>query len=76
MATIENRSRYQVTVKNRDDLTKKFPFDKFSAVEAYMAWNCLKIPRHAAGAWPRGTTRKVQNARYLLQSAMDSQAPV
>lgn len=37
MANIDNPSRYQVTVKNRDGLTKKFPLDKFEVVEAYMA---------------------------------------
>ena len=37
MATIENRSPYQVTVKNCDDLTKKFSFNKLPGVEAYMA---------------------------------------
>ena len=36
MASIVNRSRYQVTVKNRDDLLKHFPYNKLAAVEAYM----------------------------------------
>ena len=36
MASIVNRSRYVVTVKNRDDLLKNFPFNRLPAVEAYM----------------------------------------
>lgn len=36
MAHIANRSRFLVTVKNRDDLTKHFSFDKLPAVEAYL----------------------------------------
>lgn len=35
MASIENRSHYQVSVKNRDDLTKTFPHDKQKKAEAY-----------------------------------------
>ncbi|MGK5007060.1 hypothetical protein [Janthinobacterium sp. LB2P70] len=35
MASIENRSHYQVSVKNRDDLTKIFPHDKQKNAEAY-----------------------------------------
>jgi integrase len=35
MASIENRSHYQVTVKNRDDLTKTFPHNKVEKAEAY-----------------------------------------
>ncbi|MDN2699159.1 site-specific integrase [Janthinobacterium sp. SUN073] len=35
MASIENRSHYQVSVKNRDDLTKTFPHDKQKNAEAY-----------------------------------------
>lgn len=31
-----NRSRFRVTVKNRDDLTRHFPYDKVDAVKAYM----------------------------------------
>ncbi len=37
MATIENRSKYQVTVKNRPDLTLKFPFNRLADVKAHMA---------------------------------------
>lgn len=37
MADITNRSRYRVSVKNRDDLVALFPFNKLDAVEAYMA---------------------------------------
>lgn len=37
MATIENRSKYQVTVKNRPDLTVKFPFNRLADVKAHMA---------------------------------------
>lgn len=36
MASIENRSHYQVSVKNRDDLTKTFPHDKQKNAEAYL----------------------------------------
>ena len=36
MATIENRSRYCVTVKNRDDKTRRFPYTQFAKAEAYM----------------------------------------
>lgn len=36
MASIENRSRFVVTVKNNDALTKHFPFNKLPAVQAYM----------------------------------------
>lgn len=35
MASIENRSNYQVTVKNRDDLTKSFPHTAKKKAEAY-----------------------------------------
>ncbi|MFO1228062.1 hypothetical protein [Roseateles sp.] len=37
MASIENKSRTQVSVKNRDDLTKLFPHDKLAAASAYVA---------------------------------------
>jgi integrase len=37
VATLENRSRYCVSVKNRDDLTAFFPFSKFAATQAHMA---------------------------------------
>lgn len=36
MARIENRSRFTVTVRNRGDLTKTFPFDATEAVAAYI----------------------------------------
>jgi len=36
MASIENRSRTQVTVRNRDDLTRFFAHDKTSQAEAYL----------------------------------------
>lgn len=36
MADITNRSRFRVTVKNRDDLTAHFPFNKFEAVDTCM----------------------------------------
>jgi len=35
MASIENRSHHQVTVKNRDDLTKVFPHNHVKKAEAY-----------------------------------------
>lgn len=35
MASIENRSHYQVMVKNRDDLTKTFPHNQVKKAEAY-----------------------------------------
>jgi len=37
MASIENRSRTQVKVKNRDDLTRLFPFNKPQAAESYVS---------------------------------------
>ncbi|MDP4302690.1 hypothetical protein Q8X39_18795, partial [Leptothrix discophora] len=37
MASIENRSKVQVTVKNRDDLTKSFEYSAAEAVKAYVA---------------------------------------
>lgn len=36
MASIENRSRFMVTVTNRDDLTKTFPHNATNAVRAYI----------------------------------------
>ena len=36
MASIENRSRIQVTVKNRDDLTKQFAFSADKAIQVYV----------------------------------------
>lgn len=36
MATIENRSRYCVTVKNRDDLKQEFPFSKPERAKTYL----------------------------------------
>jgi len=35
MATIENRSRYIVSVKNRDDLYREFPFNKLEQAKQY-----------------------------------------
>lgn len=35
MASIENRSHYRVTVKNRDDLTKTLPHNQSKKAEAY-----------------------------------------
>jgi len=35
MASIENRSHHQVTVKNRDDLTQTFPHNQLKKAEAY-----------------------------------------
>ena len=37
MADLTNRSRFCVTVKNRDDLTRHFSFSKLAEVEVYMA---------------------------------------
>lgn len=37
MARIENRSRFTVTVKNRGDLAKTFPFDATEAIKAYIS---------------------------------------
>lgn len=37
MASIENRSRFKVTVQNRDDLTKTFSYSAVKAVKAYIA---------------------------------------
>lgn len=35
MATVENRSRFVVNVKNNDALTKYFPYNKLAAIVAY-----------------------------------------
>lgn len=37
MASIENKSRTQVTVKGRPDLTKHFPHNKDEAAASYVA---------------------------------------
>lgn len=37
MADLTNRSRFRVTVKNRDDLTQHFSFNNLDDVETYMA---------------------------------------
>lgn len=37
MSSIENRSRFVVAVKNRDDLTKTFPFSRRAAFKQYVA---------------------------------------
>jgi hypothetical protein len=37
MATIENRSRYTVSVKNRADLHREFPFTKLKQAKQYVA---------------------------------------
>lgn len=37
VAHIENRSRTKVIVKNRDDLTRFFPFNKNDAAKLYYA---------------------------------------
>lgn len=36
MASIENRSRIQITVKNRDDLTKQFAHSAHKAIQVYI----------------------------------------
>jgi integrase len=41
VATIENRSRYTVSVKHRPDLTREFPHDKADSAQSY-----LKALRH------------------------------
>src|SRR3546814_10498034 len=37
MASIDNRSNYIVTVRNRDDLTRTFPYSKRSDAAAYFS---------------------------------------
>ena len=37
MASIDNRSNYIVTVRNRDDLTRAFPYNKRDDAAAYFA---------------------------------------
>jgi integrase len=37
MATIQNRSRFRITVKNNAGLTREFSYNRLPAVEAYMA---------------------------------------
>ena len=43
MASIENRSRIHLTVKNRDDLTKDFARNADKAIQRYIQtlWNVL-----------------------------------
>ncbi|EZP37493.1 hypothetical protein [Janthinobacterium lividum] len=36
MASIENRSRIQVTIKNHDDLTKQFAHSAHKAIQVYI----------------------------------------
>ena len=36
MASIEDRSRFKVSVQNRDDLTQTFAYSAVKAVQAYM----------------------------------------
>jgi len=35
LATIENRSRYTVSIKNRDDLHREFPFTQLAQAKQY-----------------------------------------
>lgn len=35
MATIENRSRYTISVKNREDLYREFPFTQLAKAKQY-----------------------------------------
>ena len=58
MATLENRSRYCVSVKNRDDLTAFFPFNKFAATQAHMALLLFAEPSHA----------RLKRCRYMNQA--------
>lgn len=37
MPSVQNRSRFRITVKNRDDLTKLFPYNRTADVKAYFA---------------------------------------
>jgi hypothetical protein len=37
MASIENRSRFIVTVKQRDDLRRSFPYNREAELQAYVA---------------------------------------
>jgi hypothetical protein len=37
MATIMNRSKWTVSVKNREDLTRTFPFNESAKIRAYVA---------------------------------------
>jgi len=37
MASIESRSRYVVSVQNRDDLTQTFAFNRTAALKAFIA---------------------------------------
>ncbi len=58
MAHLENRSRTQVTVRNRDDLTKFFPHNKLAAAQRYMS------ELRAAGFKPTAT---VLDEAYLVR---------
>jgi hypothetical protein len=66
MASIENRSHYQVTVKNREDLTKTFAHNSRSKAEQY----CQSLdsqPLHMLKEPPR--------FNWLPQSGINLSAP-
>lgn len=64
MAHIENRSRTKVTVKNRDDLTRFFPYNKTDSAKQYFAE--LK----AQGLKPTAT---VLDEAYLVRYSVKGQ---
>lgn len=37
MATVENRSKHIISVKNRDDLYREFPFNRENDAQAYFS---------------------------------------
>jgi hypothetical protein len=61
MASTVNRSHYQVSVKNRDDLTKTFPHDKLEKAESYrQSLQAQKLkPKLLPGLPPPGRTLSI-----------------
>jgi hypothetical protein len=60
MASIENRSHHQVSVKNRDDLTRRFGYNaKQAADDYYRSLEAQKLKSHVVEPAPplRSTSR-------------------
>ena len=75
MATIENRSRFRVTVKNRDDLTKNYSYNKLKDVESYMhQLRAQGLKPRAAQLDEHWLVRIRQSGYKPLESTFSSQA--
>ncbi|MEO7127449.1 MAG: site-specific integrase [Rhodoferax sp.] len=75
MATIENRSRFRVTVKNRDDLTKSYSYNKLKDVESYMhQLRAQGLKPRAAQLDEHWLVRIRQTGYKPLESTFSSQA--